>query len=65
MASIEETHDLRTALAIVRGGADLLARHGSLPPERWELACDLVVQGLERLRACGPEAIELDLSEDA
>lgn len=54
MGSQQEKHDVRTALAIVRGGADLLSRHESMPPERWEIACDLVMQGLERLRSIDP-----------
>lgn len=64
MGSLEEQHDVRTALAIVRGGADLLSRHGSLPPDRWDVACDLVVHGLERLHDCDLSAIEREAEDN-
>lgn len=63
MGSTEEQHEVRTALAIVRGGADLLSRQSGMPPERWDIACDLVLHGLERLRAIDPTAIERETQE--
>ncbi len=52
-----DKHERNTALAIVRGAADLLTE--DCDPEKWNEAADLVMSGLDRLGRVGGEVIEL------
>jgi hypothetical protein len=53
-----DKHERNTALAIVRGAADLLSDESD--PAIWNAAADLVLQGLDRLGRLDPEVIDLD-----
>lgn len=50
-------HEMRSALAIVRGAAAILGDRGA-DPDRWNQAADLMIAGLDRLR--GPHAVPLE-----
>lgn len=48
MTPITLEHDLRTALAVIRGAASLMA-DPRVTGQKWDAAADLMTQGLERL----------------
>ncbi len=48
MTPIMVEHDLRTALAVIRGAASLMA-DPRVTGRRWDAAADLMTQGLARL----------------
>jgi nitrogen-specific signal transduction histidine kinase len=54
-------HERNTALAIVRGAADLLSDESD--PAIWNEAADLVIQGLDRLGRLDSDEIDLDATD--
>jgi hypothetical protein len=56
-----DKHERNTALAIVRGAADLLSDESD--PVVWNEAADLVLHGLDRLGRLDPEVIDLDVTD--